>query len=304
MSVRTCGFKSRPGHTMTEIQIENIISFIIPWILAHGVKIVFILFGAFVLNRIAKKFIEKAVRKAVTSEGRGAEAERKREETLIKIFAGGLKLIVWTIAIVMTLPEFGINIGPILAGAGVLGLAIGVGTQHMVRDFLAGLFVILENQYRVEDYICLDSTCGTIEDITLRKTVLRDLHGTVHHIAHGSVGIVSNYTKKLGIARMDISVAYKEDIDHVMEVINQVGKKMAEESPWKEDTLTAIQASGTGPSNFADSGVEITVSGETKVGTQWGMLREFRRRIKYAFDKEGIEIPFPQRTVWMKKEGK
>jgi small conductance mechanosensitive channel len=89
-----------------------------------------------------------------------------------------------------------------------------------------------------------------------------------------------------------------------MEVINQVGKKMAEESPWKEDTLTAIQASGTGPSNFADSGVEITVSGETKVGTQWGMLREFRRRIKYAFDKEGIEIPFPQRTVWMKKEGK
>jgi len=286
---------------MTEIQIENIISFIIPWFLSHGVKIVFILFGAFVLNRIGIKFIEKTVRKAVTSEGRGAEAERKREETLIKIFAGGLKLIVWIIAAVMTLPEFGINIGPILAGAGVLGLAIGFGTQNMVRDFLAGLFVILENQYRVEDYICLDDTCGTIEDITLRKTVLRDLHGTVHHITHGSVGIVSNYTKKLGIARMDISVAYKEDIDHVMEVINKVGKEMAEESPWKEDTLTAIQVSGTGPSNFADSGVEITVSGETKVGTQWGMLREFRRRIKYAFDKEGIEIPFPQRTVWMKK---
>lgn len=268
----------------------------------HGVKIVFILFGAFVLNRIGKKFIEKTVRKAVTSEGRGAEAERKREETLIKIFAGGLNLIIWTIAIVMTLPELGINIGPILAGAGVLGLAIGFGTQNMVRDFLAGLFVILENQYRIEDYICLDDTCGTIENITLRKTVLRDLHGTVHHITHGSVGIVSNYTKKLGIARMEVSVAYKEDIDHVMEVINKVGKEMAEESPWKEDTLTAIQVSGTGPSNFADSGVDITVSGETKVGTQWGMLREFRGRIKKAFDKEGIEIPFPQRTVWMRKE--
>ena len=301
MSVRTCGFKSRPGHTMTEIQIENIISFIIPWLLAHGVKIVFILFGAFVLNRIAKKFIEKTVRKAVTSEGRSAEAERKREETLIKIFAGGLKLIVWAIAIAMALPELGINIGPILAGAGILGLAIGFGTQHMVRDFLAGLFVILENQYRVEDYICLDDTCGTVEDITLRKAILRDLHGTVHHLPHGTVNKVANYTKKLGSARMDISVAYKEDIDHVMEVINKVGKEMAGESPWKEDTLTAIQVVGTGPSNFADSGVEITVAGDTKPGTQWGILREFRKRIKYAFDKEGIEIPFPQRTVWMKK---
>jgi len=100
---------------------------------------------------------------------------------------------------------------------------------------------------------------------------------------------------------MDISVAYKEDIDHVMEVINKVGKEMAEESPWKEDTLTTIQVVGTGPSNFADSGIEITVTGDTKPGTQWGILREFRKRIKYAFDKEGIEIPFPQRTVWMKK---
>jgi len=286
---------------MTEIQVGNIISFIIPWLLSHGVKIVFILFGAFVLNRIGRKFIEKTVRKAVVSDRHEADAKRKREETLIKIFAGSLKLIVWIIAVAMALPELGINIGPLLAGAGILGLAIGFGTQHMVRDFLAGLFVILENQYRVEDYVCLDDTCGTIEDITLRKTILRDLHGTVHHIPHGTVSKVANYTKKLGSARMDISVAYKEDIDHVMEVINKVGKEMAEESPWKEDTLTTIQVVGTGPSNFADSGIEITVTGDTKPGTQWGILREFRKRIKYAFDKEGIEIPFPQRTVWMKK---
>ena len=102
---------------------------------------------------------------------------------------------------------------------------------------------------------------------------------------------------------MDISVAYKEDLDHVMVVINNVGKQMAEESPWKENTLTTIQVVGTGPSNFAESGIEITVAGDTKPGAQWGMLREYRKRIRYAFDKEGIEIPFPQRTVWIQKEG-
>ena len=287
---------------MLDIQIENILPFLISWGISHGIKIAFIVFVAWLVTRIGKKTLEKMIRKAVPPDGLSPDAERKRENTLIRMFVAGLNIIVWSVTIIMILPEFGVNIAPILAGAGVLGLAIGFGAQNMVKDFLAGLFVIIENQYRIEDYICLDGTCGTIEDITLRKTVLRDLHGTVHHITHGSVGIVSNYTKKLGIARMEISVAYKEDIDHVFEVINKVGKEMAEESPWKENTLTAIQAAGTGPSNFADSGVDITVSGETKVGTQWGMLREFRGRIKKAFDKEGIEIPFPQRTVWIRKE--
>ena len=282
--------------------MENIINFLVPWFLSHGIKIVFIIFVAFILIKIANRAIDKMIRKAVPPDGLNPDAERKREDTLIRIFAIGLKTIAWSVTIVMILPEFGVSIAPILAGAGVLGLAIGFGTQNVVRDFLAGLFVVIENQYRVEDSICLDDTCGTVEDITLRKTILRDLHGTVHHITHGTVSKIANYTKKFGIARMEVSVAYKEDIDHVFEVINKVGKEMAEESPWKENTLTAIQAAGTGPSNFADSGVDITVSGETKVGTQWGMLREFRGRIKYAFDKEGIEIPFPQRTVWIKKE--
>jgi len=278
---------------MPTFELTTILPLLISWGLNHGIKIIFILFGAFILNRVGKKFIEKTVRTAITIGDGSAEAERKREETLIKIFDGSLKIVVWTVAIAMTLPEFGVNIGPLLAGAGVLGLAIGFGTQNIVRDFFGGLFVILENQYRIEDYICLDDTCGTVEEITLRKTILKDLHSGVHHIPHGSVGKVTNYTKNFGNARMDVSVAYKEDIDHVIEVLNKVGRVMAEESPWKEDTLAPIQVVGTGPSNFADSGVEITVAGETEPGTQWGILREFRRRIKYAFDKEGIEIPFP-----------
>ena len=283
--------------------LNNVIDVITPWLLAHGIKIAFIVLVAFAIHKIGGKALEKIIRSAVPPDDLSADAERKREDTLIRIFLTALKAIVWSITIVMILPEFGVNIAPLLAGAGVLGLAIGFGTQNVARDFLAGIFVVIENQYRVEDYICLNDTCGTVEDITLRKTTLRDVHGVTHHITHGTVNKVANYTKKLATARMDISVAYKEDLDHVMVVINNVGKQMAEESPWKEDTLTTIQVVGTGPSNFADSGIDITVAGDTKPGAQWGILREYRRRIRYAFDEEGIEIPFPQRTVWIQREG-
>ena len=287
---------------MPEI-MNNILDVVAPWLLVHGIKIFFIILVAFAVHKLGGKAVEKTIRMAVPPDDLSPDAERKREDTMIRIFVFGLKITVWSITIVMILPEFGVNIAPILAGAGVLGLAIGFGTQNVVRDFLAGFFVIIENQYRVEDYICLNDTCGTVEDVTLRKTILRDVHGVTHHITHGTVNRVANYTKKMATARMDISVAYKEDLDHVMVVINNVGKQMAEESPWKENTLTTIQVVGTGPSNFAESGIEITVAGDTKPGTQWGMLREYRKRIRYAFDKEGIEIPFPQRTVWLQKEG-
>lgn len=287
---------------MPEI-MNNILDVVAPWLLVHGIKIFFLILVAFAVHKLGGKAVEKTIRTAVPPDDLSPDAERKREDTMIRIFVFGLKIIVWSITIVMILPEFGVNIAPILAGAGVLGLAIGFGTQNVVRDFLAGFFVIIENQYRVEDYICLNDTCGTVEDVTLRKTILRDVHGVTHHITHGTVNRVANYTKKMATARMDISVAYKEDLDHVMVVINNVGKQMAEESPWKENTLTTIQVVGTGPSNFAESGIEITVAGDTKPGTQWGMLREYRKRIRYAFDKEGIEIPFPQSTVWLQKEG-
>ena len=287
---------------MPEI-MNNILDVVAPWLLVHGIKIFFIILVAFAVHKLGGKAVEKTIRMAVPPDDLSPDAERKREDTMIRIFVFGLKITVWSITIVMILPEFDVNIAPILAGAGVLGLAIGFGTQNVVRDFLAGFFVIIENQYRVEDYVCLNDTCGTVEDVTLRKTILRDVHGVTHHITHGTVNRVANYTKKMATARMDISVAYKEDLDHVMVVINNVGKQMAEESPWKENTLTTIQVVGTGPSNFAESGIEITVAGDTKPGTQWGMLREYRKRIRYAFDKEGIEIPFPQRTVWLQKEG-
>jgi len=264
--------------------------------MSEGIKIIIILIAAFLANKIGRKFIDRAVRKAIR--GKDKEAEKKREDTLISIFSGVLKVAVWLVAIMTILPLFGINVGPVLAGAGILGVALGFGAQYVVRDFLAGLFIILENQYRVGDVVCLDDVCGGVEAITLRKTVMRDLDGKVHHIPNGSFKIAANLTTDYSRAHMNISVAYKEDLDKVIEVINRVGRGMIQDSPWKEYIIKPIQVLGPGPNKFGDSGIEIKVLGETRPLKQWDTLKEFRRRLKKVFDEEGIEIPFPQMSIW------
>ena len=272
------------------------LDFALSWVFTSGLKIVLIIVASFIARRIGRSFIEKTVRKAVKSVDHSAEI--RRENTLIGIFNGILKVLIWFAVIMFILPEFGINIGPLLAGAGVLGVAIGFGAQWMIRDFLAGLAVILEDQYRIGDVVCLDDTCGGVEEITLRKTVMRDLDGKLYHIPNGSFKMSANLTKDYSRAYMKISVAYKENLGKVMELINRVGKEMAEDAAWKEHILKPIQVMGPGPSNFGDSGIELQLLGETRPLKQWDSLKEFRGRLKVAFDKEGIEIPFPQMSVW------
>ena len=279
--------------------LQNIIFYAMPWLLSSGIKIILILMVVFLVERIGRKFVEKAVRKVIKYTDQ--EAEEKRENTLIGLFSGALNVMVWLVAAMMILAELGANIAPILAGAGIFGIALGFGAQSMVRDFLAGLFIIIENQYRIGDVIALDNNIiGAVEEITLRKTVLRDLDGKVHHIPNGSFAQVSNLTSDYSRAHMDISVAYKEDLDEVMALINKVGMEMAEVSPWKEDIMEPIQVLGPGPNNFGASGIEIKVLGKTKPMKQWDILREFRRRLKIVFDKQGIEIPFPQMSIWQR----
>ncbi len=266
------------------------------WLETHGIKVIAIVIAALVINRIGRKFIKRTVEKAIKE--KDLSSEKKREDTLIRIFNGVLKIALWIFVIMTVLPEFGIEVAPILAGAGVLGVALGFGAQYMIRDYLAGLAVILENQYRVGDVVCLDGTCGLVEDITLRKTVMRDLDGKVMHFPNGNFKVTANMTKDYSRAHMNISVAYKEDLDKVIALINKVGKEMAQEERWKEDILSPIQVMGSGPNKFGDSGIEIKVLGDTKPLKQWDVMRDFRRRLKAAFDKEGVEIPFPQVSVW------
>ncbi|HUW71656.1 MAG TPA: mechanosensitive ion channel family protein [Candidatus Humimicrobiaceae bacterium] len=273
-----------------------------PWFLSSGVKILAILAAAFLITRFAVKIIERAITKEIKIKDRTKDGAVRRQKTLIGIFNGALRVFVWLVVAMMVLSELGLNIGPILAGAGLLGVALGFGAQWMVRDFLAGMFIILENQYRVGDVVCLDDTCGFVEDITLRKTVMRDLDGKEIHIPNGSFKMAANLTHGYSRAHMDIAVAYKEDLDKVIKVINKVGSQMAQEEPWKEYILKPIQVLGSGPDSFGDSAVIIKVLGETQPLRQWDTLREFRRRLKKTFDKEKIEIPFPQMSIWSRSK--
>lgn len=200
----------------------------------------------------------------------------------------------------MILQEIGLEIGPILAGAGIVGLALGFGGQYLIRDIITGLFVILENQYRIGDVVNIDTTGGLVEDISLRKTTLRDLNGTVHHIPHGEIKRVSNLSKKYARVNLDVGISYSSDLEQVIKVINKTGNELAEDPRFKDVIISPPQFLRV--DDFADSAIIVKILGDTKPLKQWEVTGELRKRIKIAFDEEGIEIPFPQRVIHHAKE--
>ncbi|WP_339919794.1 mechanosensitive ion channel family protein [uncultured Flavobacterium sp.] len=266
---------------------------IIPWLLTSGLKIVFIVIGSLILNKVIITFIEKGVRIAVRPDGISSkDAEEKRENTLIQIFTTTSKIGLMTIAGLMVLQEFGVEIAPILAAAGIVGLAFGFGGQYLIRDIISGLFIILENQYRVGDIVNFDNAGGTVQEISLRKTTLRDLDGTVHHIPHGEIKKVSNLSKDFSRINLDMGVGYSSNLEHVITVINKVGNEIANDPLWKDNIILAPQFLRV--NDFADSSIMLKILGETLPSKQWEVTGELRKRLKVAFDDEGIEIPFPQ----------
>lgn len=274
---------------------------IFPWLLDHGIKIIIIAAGAWLLYKILARLIIRMIRLAVVADQNGSEeAEKKREDTLIRIFNGALKIILITLAILMILQEAGLKIGPILAGAGIAGVAVGFGGQYLIKDIITGLFIIIENQYRIGDVVNIDGTSGSVQDIGLRKTTLRDLDGTVHHIPHGTITLVSNLSKDFARVNLDIGVAYDTNFERLIEIINRTGDELAEDPEYKEFIISPPKFLRV--NEFADSAIIVKILGETKPLKQWDIAGEYRKRLKIAFDREGIEIPFPQRVVHQIKE--
>jgi small conductance mechanosensitive channel len=282
--------------SILDISFVDIYARISEWVIAHGVAVVVIVILAFIVRYVGGFFLERLIRRIIPSRHfHTPEAEKQREDTLIRITRGTLGAIVWVLAALMVLSESGINIGPLLAAAGIAGVAIGFGGQYLIRDIVAGLFIILENQYRVGDVVCLDSTCGLVEDISIRMATLRDLDGTVHHVPHGSVTKASNLSKDYARVNLNIGVSYASDLETVIRIANEVGADIAGDPLWKNDVLKPVQFERV--EDFADSAIIVKVLGDTKPLRQWAVAGEYRKRIKIAFDKAGIEIPFPQRVV-------
>lgn len=271
-----------------------------PWMADHGIRIVWIIGLAILLHFILKKFIIRAVRIAVKPDKHQSDdAEKKRERTLVLILSGATRVVIYTLAVMMVLQELGVEIGPILAAAGIVGIAFGFGGQYLIRDLISGLFIIFENQYRVGDMVRFDTISGIVEDISLRMTTLRDLDGTVHHVPHGEIKTVSNLSKNFARVNLNIGVGYSSNLEKVIEVVNQTGIDLANDPAWKSRILSPPQFLRV--NDFGDSAIEIKIVGDTEALKQWEVTGEFRKRIKVAFDKAGIEIPFPQRVVHQAK---
>lgn len=269
---------------------------IIPWLLDHGIKIVVIAIAAWLINKIVCRIIRRTVRIAVIrDENMSEEAEQKREDTLIRIFTGASRTLFIVLAVLMMLQEAGLKIGPILAGAGVAGLALGFGGQYLIKDIITGLFIIIENQYRISDVVRIDGESGTVVNISLRKTTLRNLDGTVHHFPHGSITRVSNLSKDWARVNLDVRIPYNSNLEHIIKIVNTVGEELANDIEYKDFIITPPKFLRV--DDFAESALIIKILGDTKPLKQWEVTGEFRKRLKIAFDNEGIKMPLPQRVI-------
>ena len=270
---------------------------VIDWLLEHGTRILIILVVGSGLWFALKKFLPPLVRRTlVRTRGETKEAIKKRTDTLFSVVLGGGRLVITIVVIFMILSELDVPIAPALAGFGIAGIAIGFGAQYMIKDLIAGIFIVLENQYRVGDWVMVADISGLVEEVHLRKTVLRDFDGTIHHVPNGEIRVASNYTRKFSRINLNISVAYDTDLDHAMDVINRVGDELAEDERWGKLIKGAPHALRV--NNLGDSGIDIKILGNVNPMQQWAVMGELRLRLKKAFDAEGIEIPWPHTKVY------
>jgi len=272
---------------MMELSWANVVS----WLLEHGIRILIVVALGVGVWFALKKSLPPLLRRTMARhrQKESKESIKKRTDTLLSVFLGVGKIFIALVVLLMILSELNVAVTPILASLGVAGVAVGFGAQYLIRDLIAGVFIILENQYRVGDVARVADIWGLVEEVNLRKTVLRDLDGAVHHVPNGEIRVASNYTRKFSRINLNISVAYDTDLDHAMSVINRVGQEMAADEKWP----SALRVD-----NLGDSGIDIKILGDVKPIEQWAVMGELRLRLKKAFDAEGIEIPWPHTKIY------
>lgn len=301
-------------------------------LLVRPAKVLLIFLAAWIVSRIARRLIGRGIRRVIDrhldetvepvtvpeeeEEEAGrlellveltqrraektaiqAERSRRRTETLGTVLKSAASLVIYTVATLMALSEFDVNLGPLIAGAGIVGIAFGFGAQSMVKDFLSGIFMLLEDQFGVGDIVDVGAASGLVEKVSLRSTRIRDVNGTLWHVPNGEIVRVANKSQQWARAVLDIEVAYDTDIKHAMSVIKQVA-----DGVWREalPNATIIEEPEVwGVENFGASAIVLRLAIKVEPGEQFATSRIIRQRLKEAFDREGIEIPFPQQTVWM-----
>ncbi len=267
------------------------------WLLDHGPRLLAIVIGMIFLHWLSRVFTRRLIHLMSRSSMRGTKEEREdRARTLVGVFHNAASVAIFIGGFLMVFQEIGVPIAPLMGGAAVVGLAVAFGAQNLIRDYFYGFVILLENQYKLNDVVKIGELAGQVEQITLRMTVLRDLEGRALFIPNGEITSVTNMTHGWSRALFDVGVAYKEDVDEVMEILSDLGRQLRRDptySPLILEDLTML-----GVDAFGDSAVVIKFFIKTRPLQQWTVKREFLRRVKNKFDELGIEIPFPHRTVY------
>jgi small conductance mechanosensitive channel len=270
------------------------------WLATDGVAILITLAIAVVALKLAQSLSARF--SLLLQRGKDDAEAQKRTATLSGVIRWVLRTTIILVAALMILDKLGVQIGPVIAAAGIVGLAVGFGAQNLVQDVIAGFFILLEDQIRVGDVVSLNDKGGLVERITLRMIVLRDLAGSVHYFRNGQISVITNMTKEYSFYVFDIGVAYREDVDEVIKVVRQVDEELRQDSAFKDDILAPIEILGL--DKFDSSAVVIKARTKTKPILQWKIGREFNRRLKRKFDELGVEIPFPHITLYPGKDKK
>ena len=294
---------------------------VVGWAVDRPLKIIIVFIAAFIVSRVMKRAVKHFGEKLTDEKKNRAieqlkkvkagkilvdeqqdERNKARTETLTSVLSSGANLVIWTVAVLMILGEVGINLGPLIAGAGIVGVAVGFGAQSIVKDFLSGMFMLVEDQYGVGDSIDVGLVSGTVERVTLRTTILRDGDGSIWYIPNGEIARVGNRSQVWARALLDIDVAYDTDLRKAQQVLKDVAMGL-----WEDKEFTAgdiiEEPMVLGVQNLGVDGITLRLIAKTDASEQWAVARELRLRIKEAFDEAGIEMPFPQRTVWINSEG-
>ena len=271
---------------------------IFDWLSNNGVRVLTTLIVAFLIDLLSRLIIGNIIASIITRSkvgDLGALERKQRAKTVRNVFEKSVTVIVIVVVIIVVLNELGVKVSSLLVGAGVIGIVIGLGAQSIIKDFLNGFFILVENQYDIGDVVEINKLTGTVTEFNFRRTVIRSLDGIEHTIPNGEIGIVSNRTKHWSKAMLDVPVDYDSDVDKVMKVIDKVGEELAKDKDYKDFIINPLHVLGL--DDFGESGLIFKVLGKTKAQKQWKVKREFRRRLKKEFDKAGIEIPYPHRVI-------
>ncbi len=296
------------------------------WFLDRPLKFIGVLLAVLILNKIVKRAVRRLVKHIVAPDRSAAisrldrlgipgtsllddddddpiveERRQARAMSISNVLSSTAGVVVWSIGLTTALGTIGIDLGPLIAGAGIAGVAIGFGAQSLVKDCIAGLFMLMEDQYGIGDVVDLGEAVGTVERITLRATVLRSLNGTVWHVPNGEVRRVGNLSQLWSVAVVDVDVAYDSDLNASRAALERAAREVCERQEFTDSVLEPPTVLGV--ESLGADGITIRVTVKVDPGDQWAIQRAIREHVKTVFDDLGIEIPFPQRTVWVRREG-